>query len=345
MKKYMAVLLILCLSSGILLGERISKDPYIGAIVIDAAEGQVLFEDNADAEGYPASMLKLMTLVITLDNINKGSLSLDDQVRITAEASRMGGSQVYLAENEVFTVEELIYALMVQSANDAAVALAIQQAGSKEAFVALMNKKAAEWGMTSTTFQSVHGLPPGRNQLPDKTTARDFALLSRRILEEYPEALKYTSVVEREFRPDKPFMMRNHNPLLKDFDGCDGLKTGYFRDAGFSIAATAKRNDVRVIAVIIGSRNKQGRNKKARELLATGLMNAPRPKPTPAPTPEVSSPDEVLEEALVVSDSEAETPSENKSGGTWLILLLIIVIPICIGLLVALRRKKPSLYS
>jgi D-alanyl-D-alanine carboxypeptidase (penicillin-binding protein 5/6) len=254
--------------------QTVAKNPYLGAIVVNAADGKAIFEDGADAKGYPASVLKLMDLLIILEKIQQGALKLDDPVTVTAEASKIGGSQVYLAEKETFTVDEMLYALMVQSANDAATALAIHVAGTKDAFVELMNQKAKELGMTGTTFQSVHGLPPGPGQLPDVTTARDLAILCRELLK-YPDTLRYTSTKERGFRNDT-FMMRNHNHLLGNFEGCDGLKTGYFTAAGFSIAATAQRNGNRVIAIILGSPNRETRDAKARELLTKGLMAIPR---------------------------------------------------------------------
>jgi D-alanyl-D-alanine carboxypeptidase (penicillin-binding protein 5/6) len=180
---------------------------------------------------------------------------------------------VYLKEKEVFPVEELIYAMMIQSANDAALALAVHYTGSMEVFVDLMNQKAQKIGMDNTVFHSVHGLPPSGKNLPDVTTARDMAKLSRELLK-YPEALKYTSTKVREFRPDipEPFIMRTHNHLLKDFEGCDGLKTGYFNAAGFSISATAQKKGARAIAVILGSANRNERDKQARLLLSKGLM-------------------------------------------------------------------------
>jgi len=169
--------------------QTVAKNPYLGAIVVNAADGKAIFEDGADAKGYPASVLKLMDLLIILEKIQQGALKLDDPVTVTAEASKIGGSQVYLAEKETFTVDEMLYALMVQSANDAATALAIHVAGTKDAFVELMNQKAKELGMTGTTFQSVHGLPPGPGQLPDVTTARDLAILCRELLK-YPDTLR-----------------------------------------------------------------------------------------------------------------------------------------------------------
>ncbi len=249
----------------------ISKDPYIGAIVVDADSGKILFEDHADEKAYPASVLKLMDLLVILEKIKEGYIKLDDKITVTAEAAKIGGSQVYLKEGEVFSVEELLYALMVQSANDAATALAIQIAGSKEGFIELMNEKAREIGMNNTVFNSIHGLPPGKGQEPDITTPKDIAILCRELLQ-HPETLTYTSVFKKGFRNDS-FIMQNHNHLLTSFDGCDGLKTGYYRSAGYSIAATAKRKDARVIAVILGSVNKKLRDRKAAELLSKGFMN------------------------------------------------------------------------
>jgi D-alanyl-D-alanine carboxypeptidase (penicillin-binding protein 5/6) len=167
----------------------ISKDPYIGAIVVDAASGKVLFEDGADIKGYPASMLKLMDLLIVLEKLQQGQLSLQDQVVASAKASKVGGSQVWLAEHETFTLEEMLYALMVHSANDVAVAITEKVAGSTEGFVQLMNEKAKQLGMNSTVFNSVHGLPPSTGQQHDVTTARDFSILCREIVMKHPEAL------------------------------------------------------------------------------------------------------------------------------------------------------------
>lgn len=250
-----------------------SANPYLGAVVVDAATGEVLFEDKPDAQGYPASCIKLMDLLVILEKVEQGSLKLDENVTVTAESSTMGGSQVYLKEGEVFTIDELLYALMVQSGNDAAVALAIHVAGTKDGFTELMNEKAAALGMTNTQFHSVHGLPPGAGQEPDVSTPRDMSLLCRELLK-HKDTLRYTSTKERPFRPDakEPFIMRNHNPLLASFEGCDGFKTGYFTKAGYSMAVTAKRKDARVIAVILGSADRKTRNAKAAELMAKGFL-------------------------------------------------------------------------
>jgi D-alanyl-D-alanine carboxypeptidase (penicillin-binding protein 5/6) len=188
-----------------------------------------------------------------------------------------GGSQVWLAEKETFTVEDLLYALMIQSANDAAVALAEKVAGSTEAFVDLMNQKARALGMQNTTFNSVHGLPPSSGQKDDVTTARDFSILCQEVLK-HPEALRYTSARERAFRPGpKTVLMRTHNHLLAGVSGCDGLKTGYIEKAGFSIAVTAQRNGQRVVVMVLGSKDRKLRDAKAKALVEKGFAALPRP--------------------------------------------------------------------
>ena len=260
-----------------------ARNPYLGAIVVDAATGRVLFEDQADTRGYPASMQKLMDLLIILEKIEHKQLSLQDPVPVSAKAAKTGGSQVWLAEKESFSLEDMLYALMVQSANDAAVALAEKVAGSTDAFVELMNSKAKQLGMNSTVFHSVHGLPPGPGQEHDVTTARDFSILCREVVK-HPEALKYTSTRERAFRsnvPAKTVVMRTHNHLLGHVEGCDGLKTGYFAQAGFSIAVTAARQGQRVIVVVLDSPDLKTRDHKATELVAKGFAALAG---TPAPT-------------------------------------------------------------
>lgn len=291
--------------------ETKSADPYLGAIVIDADTGQILFEDHSDAKGYPASVLKLMNLLIILEKINTGAMRLDEKIIISGEVSKIGGSQVYLKENEIFTVDELLYAFMVQSANDAATALAIQAAGSKEGFVALMNQRAGELGMKSTEFHSIHGLPPAKDQLPDVTTARDLARLARELLK-YPDCLRYTSCRERGFRDNK-FIMRNHNRLLWTYPGCDGFKTGYFAKAGYSIAATAKRENNRVIAIVLGSASKKLRDNKTAELLTKGFAMVPK-KPVIAPA------------TTNVTEQPVKQEEPRRGRAIWLIISIAALV-------------------
>ncbi len=279
----------------------VSQDPYASAILLNAETGEVLFEKNADARVYPASVLKLMVLTVILDRVEQGLVRLDDMVQVTVEAYKMGGSQVYLDPKEQFSVEDMLYALMIQSANDAAVALATHVAGSKEGFVALMNEKAAELGMTNTTFHSVHGLPPAKDQQVDITTARDFGILCL-ALAKRPEVFPYTSTREREFRGGA-FIMRTHNHLLEQVEGCDGFKTGYFTAAGFSIAATAKRNGVRIITVVMGAKDRKVRDAKAIELLARGFSMVPAKPSAPAAA---STPQRTIPPASPVATTAVE---------------------------------------
>jgi D-alanyl-D-alanine carboxypeptidase (penicillin-binding protein 5/6) len=308
--------------------KNMARSPYLGAIVIDAATGKVLFERYADTRGYPASVTKLMVLLVVLEAVDSHQLKLDDKVTVTREAAKIGGSQVYLKEDEVFSVDDLLYALIVQSANDAAVALAIHHAGSKEAFVKLMNARAQKLGMKNTVFHSVHGLPPGRGQLPDVSTARDIATLCRQIVRK-PLALKYTSTKEYTLRAkeDKPFIMRTHNALLSRMPGCDGLKTGFFNAAGWSIAATATKDKQRAIAVVLGAMDQKIRDKKAKQILSEGLMELALNPPPPPVTPPASG-------VVQIKTSTLKTAAFGAGG-----LLLLGVV-----LFAVKRRTRPSAY-
>lgn len=293
------------------------RDPYVSALVIEADSGKTLISENASATIYPASVLKLMVLMIILEQIEQNRLQLDDMVQVTVEAAKMGGSQVYLDPKEQFSVEDLLYALMVQSANDAAVALATHIAGSKSGFVALMNQRAAQLGMKNTHFHSVHGLPPSKNQEVDVTTAEDLAIISRELAKK-PEAFTYTSTRTRDFRDGK-FVMRTHNHLLEDVHGCDGFKTGFFQAGGFSIVATAKRRGVRIISIVLGSENRKVRDAKARELLEKGFSMIP-PKPAKGTTTKIADssgkPDTKKEStpSSTTRSKSASLPSQLASG-------------------------------
>jgi D-alanyl-D-alanine carboxypeptidase (penicillin-binding protein 5/6) len=251
----------------------------------------VLFEQHADTKGYPASVLKLMDLLLILERIERHELALTDPVPVSARAAATGGSRVRLTPKESFSVDEMLYALVVQSANDAAVALAEKVAGSTTGFVRLMNQRAAQLGLTSSSFQSVNGLPPAAGQLPDVTTARDLARLCRELLR-HPDALRYTSTRSRTFRPKVParrLLMTNHNPLLGQVEGCDGLKTGWIDAGGYSIAVTAARHGHRLIAVVLDCADRKLRDKEAAELIAKGfaILAARTRAPSSAPSPAV----------------------------------------------------------
>lgn len=249
-----------------------SPGSYTGAIVVDAATGQSLWEDNADVTNPPASMTKLMTFAVLHDKLADGSLTLQTAVQVDKSDADQGGTQVWLDPREQFSVEDLIYAMMIQSANDAAHALARAAAGSREAFVELMNAKARALGMNGTTFRSPHGLPPSSRRMSegDLTTPRDFARLCRYLVQN-TDVLKYTSVRERPFglgRAKGPVIMINHNKLLGKIAGVDGLKTGYTDAAGYCLSATGERNGRRIVAVIMGSYgpNRSADKGRARDL-------------------------------------------------------------------------------
>jgi len=253
--------------------------PVKGAIIMDAATGTVLYEENAGMVSPPASVAKLMTYLIVSDRIAAGAITLDTPVQIMIEDAKIGGTQVWLDTRETFTVEELIYALMIQSANDASSALARAAAGSREAFVALMNDRSRALGMTHTTWRSPHGLPPTSRKIAesDVTSPRDLAILSRELLLR-TDVLKYTSVKELAFgtgkRPE-PVIMRNHNKLIGKVAGVDGLKTGFTNAAGFCLSATAQRGDKRLIVAVMGSPSAKVRDLYVASLIEKGFPLIP----------------------------------------------------------------------
>src|SRR5262245_41993897 len=218
--------------------------------VIDSDGGTVLAEKDAHKQWPPASMTKMMTVLLAMERVRGGSLKLDEPVRASAWASRIGGSQVYLREGEAFSLGQMLEAIMIASANDAAVAVAEHVAGSTAAFVDLMNARAKTLGLTDTVYQSVHGLPPARGQTPDLSSARDLAVLGRELML-YPEVMGWSGSANAGFRNDT-LQMANTNHLVRTFPGATGLKTGYYREAGFCVTATATRNKLNLIAVVLG---------------------------------------------------------------------------------------------
>jgi D-alanyl-D-alanine carboxypeptidase (penicillin-binding protein 5/6) len=222
----------------------------VAYVVMDAATGVVLAERDAHRRWPPASMAKMMTVLVAMERVRDGAASLDEPVRASAWASRIGGSQVYLAEGETFSLGELLGAVMIASANDAAVAVAEHLAGSTAAFVELMNARAKALGLADTTYQSVHGLPPGRGQTADLTSAHDLAVLAREMMR-FPGIMRWAATARAPFRGGA-LQMANTNHLVRTYAGATGLKTGYYREAGFSVTATANRNGLDVIAVVLG---------------------------------------------------------------------------------------------
>jgi len=242
---------------------------FKSAIVIDAETGLVLVANNDRLRRQPASMLKMMTELIVLEHLADEDLTMGETVRVSAKSSRMGGSQVYLKHNEEFTVEELLQALAIHSANDAAVALAEHVAGSTDAFVDLMNMRARDLGMSDTEFNSVHGLPAGRGQRPDLTTAHDLSLLGMELIK-YPDALEWASTKTAPFRGGE-FTLYNPNKLVGNYRGLDGLKTGYTGGAGFCVTATAVQKGKRLISVVMGCPTDHARANETTRLLTYGF--------------------------------------------------------------------------
>jgi D-alanyl-D-alanine carboxypeptidase len=256
---------------------------YKGAIATDAATGAVLYEDNADAVSPPASMTKLMTFAVLDDELKKGTITLNSPVTVTAEDAKVAAfkdsTEVWLKQGETFRVEDLIYAMMIQSANDAAYALAHMAGGTVKAFVSLMNVKARELGMNNSTFRSPHGFPPPSRRIADGdlTSPRDYALLCRYLLLN-TDILKYTSVKSMTFGAGlraQPVLMNNHNHLLGKIPGVDGLKTGFTSGAGFCLSATAERNGHRIIVVMMDSPDSRTRDLNVQQLITQAFIRVP----------------------------------------------------------------------
>ncbi|MBR5381479.1 MAG: D-alanyl-D-alanine carboxypeptidase, partial [Oscillospiraceae bacterium] len=209
------------------------------AILTEKRTGQVLYEKNADEQLEPASVTKIMTILLIVEALEDGRLSLDEGVTASARAAGMGGSQIFLAEGESMSVRDLLKAIVVASANDAAVAMAERLAGTEEAFVALMNERAQALGMRDTVFKNCTGLPDDREHL---TTARDISLMARALIA-HEEIKEYTTIWTDTLRGGE-FGLSNTNKLIRFYDGATGLKTGYTSRAGHCLAATAERDDV-----------------------------------------------------------------------------------------------------
>lgn len=285
-----------------------------GAICVDAADGRVLAEQSADNLGFPASVTKLMTVLLVLEDVEAGKVKLSDVISIDPAATRFGGSTVALAGGERQRIDDLVAATLLRSANDAAAALACARGGNLPTFVARMNARAAALGMIRTRFVTPNGLTYGSGP-HDTTTARDLATLCRELLR-HPEALPVTSSKTRTFRPLSPnrVEMANHNRLLTSYPGCDGLKTGWTVAAGASIATTAQRNGQRVIAVVLSSHSPLGakpeqrlRDAYAAQLMDAGFKALAILKPTPATAPAATS-------ATPASQTTKKAPASN--GGS-----------------------------
>ncbi len=237
------------------------------AVLMEAETGAVLYAKNADQALPPASVTKIMTLLLFMEEVDKGNIRLDEEISVSEYAASMGGSQVYLEPGETMAAEEMLKCVIIASANDGAVALAEKVAGSEEAFVALMNEKAAALGMDNTHFENVTGLDDDTEK--HLTSAYDIALMSRELIS-HETILKYSSIWMDTIRNGE-FGLTNTNRLIRFYDGATGLKTGSTSKAGFCISATAKRDGMHLIAVIMGAPTRDIRNEAARQLLDYGF--------------------------------------------------------------------------
>lgn len=268
MKKIIVFLLVFALFMPIVqAGDALNLNAE-SAILIDAASGKILYEKNPDTKLPMASMTKIMSMLIIMENIHNGTLSYTDKVIISKNASSMGGSQVFLQEGEEYKVEDLLKCIAVSSANDAVVAMAEKVSGSVEAFVELMNQKAQELGLTNTRFSNPHGLDNENHY----STARDMSKLAQELLK-YEDILKFTSIYEDYLtKPDgSQIWLVNTNRLVRFYDGVDGLKTGYTTEAGYCLTATAKKNDFRIISVVMKASEADARSKDTATLLSYGF--------------------------------------------------------------------------
>ncbi len=239
------------------------------ALLMDAKTGMVLYTKNASEPLPPASVTKIMTLLLVAEAIDNGKINLDQNVSVSEYAASKGGSQIFVKEGETFTVEELLKSTVIASANDAAVALAELVSGTEKAFVDLMNKRASELGMKNTFFENATGLDDTVTK--HLTSAYDIAIMSQELIK-HDIITKYSKVWQDSIRNGE-FTLTNTNRLVRFYDGCTGLKTGSTDKAGFCISATAKRDGMHLIAVIMGADTRDERNYAARALLDYGFAN------------------------------------------------------------------------
>ena len=239
------------------------------ALLMEANTGAVLYAHNESHSASPASVTKIMTLLLVMEAVEGGVMSLDEQISVSQNAASMGGSQVFLEEGETMSAEDLIKCTVIASANDAAVALAERVSGSVEAFVKRMNERAAELGMKNTHFDNPTGLDDTTDD--NYTSSMDIGIMSRELIR-HEIITKYSSMWQDTIRNGE-FTLTNTNRLVRYYDGCNGLKTGSTDKAGYCISAAAKRGDMQLIAVVMGADTRDERNETARKLLDMGFAN------------------------------------------------------------------------
>ena len=234
------------------------------AILVEASTGKILFEKNADEKLHPASMTKMMSMLLIIEAIENGIIKWDQVVQVSENASSMGGSQILLETGEKMSVRDLFKGVAIASGNDAVVALAETVAGNVSNFVSMMNKRAQELGLTNTNFKNPHGLDDANHY----SSSRDMMLIAMELVK-YKEVLEYTKIYEDYLREDtdRKIWLVNTNRLVRFYDGVDGLKTGYTEDAGYCMTATAEKDGMRVIAVVMGEETSKIRNQEVSEML------------------------------------------------------------------------------
>ena len=239
------------------------------AILVESTTGKVLYEKDADLERAPASMTKIMSMILIMDAINNGNLKMTDDVVISEHASSMGGSQVYLNTGETYKVKELIKSIAIASANDAVTAMAEKIGGTEDKFVEMMNNKCKELGCTHTNFVNPHGLDAEGHF----SSARDMALMGTYLVNNYPEILEFTSIYEDYLqRPDgSSTWLVNTNKLVRFYQDVDGLKTGFTQTAGYCLTSTAKKNNMRLVGVVMGVDSPDNRTSDTVKLLNYGF--------------------------------------------------------------------------
>ena len=233
-------------------------------MLIDMSNGRVRYEQKADAPIAPASLTKVLSMFVALDQVRAGKVKLTDTVRVSRNAARQGGSRMFLKRGDRVSLERLLYGMAVSSGNDASVAVAEHIAGSEKAFVRMMNNRMKNLGLRNSQFKNPHGLPaPGQ-----RTTAREMAMLSYRYLKTYPQALKYHRTLGLRHNG---VVTTNKNPLLRTFEGADGLKTGWVSASGYNLISTARRGNTRILAAMLGAATPEVRAQEINRLMEAGF--------------------------------------------------------------------------
>ena len=243
----------------------------VSGLLMDADSGKIIFEKDKNKRVAVASMTKMVAQIIVMENIKAKKIKLDDVVTVSKNAADMGGSQIYIAEGEKITVEDLMKGISMASGNDATVAMAEYISGSENKFVELMNKKVKELGLKNTVFKNCTGLDEDGHY----SSAYDMAVIARELIVKHPDIFRFSSVYEDYLREntDNKFWLVNTNKLVRFYEGADGLKTGHTDNAGYCLAATAKKNNLRLIAIVLGEGNATTRNNETMELLDYGYKN------------------------------------------------------------------------